>query len=295
MKQPLFKGRGVAIVTPFCDDNTIDFDAFGRVIDIQIKAGTKGIIVLGTTGEAATISDNEFNLIVDFAVKRVNGRIKVVVGVGKNCTAKSVFLSRQAAFFKADALLVVTPYYNKTTQNGLIEHFKAIAAATDLPIMLYNVPSRTGVSFEAQTYRELSKLPSINGVKEASGNQGLVLKTRHLCPDDFYFYCGNDEETVSMMSMGAVGCVSVLGNIAPEKLKQMCDFALVSDFKSALKIQIEMFDLIEGLFCEVNPIPVKAALAKMGLMSENLRLPLIKMSEKNREKLFNSIKKHGLI
>lgn len=295
MKKPVFRGSAVAVCTPFKSNGQIDYDAFATLIDFQIKNDTQAIVVMGTTGENPTISDEEFEMAVKFAITRTARRVPVIVGTGRNDTQHSVKLSKIAKQLGGDALLVVTPYYNKTTQAGLVAHVRAIADSTDLPIILYNVPSRTGMSFTAETYQELAKLPTVNGVKEASGNFTLLLQTLKKCPKDFYIYCGNDDQITAMMALGAVGVISVLANIAPSQTAQICNFCLEGQFEKSAQIQIDLCDLIDALFVETNPIPVKAALGAMGLCSSTLRLPLVDMSEKNKSVLFESMKKHKLL
>jgi len=295
MKKPVFYGSGVAIATPFNADGSIDYVSYGKLIDWQIAEGTKAIIVLGTTGENPTVSDAEFEKMVAFSIKQINKRVPAVVGTGKNDTHHSIVLSKLAQKLGADALLVVNPYYNKTTQAGLVAHMNAIADSVDIPIILYNVPSRTGMSFSADTYAELAKHRNINGVKEASGDFGLILRTRKKCPDDFYLYSGNDDQITSIMSLGGVGVISVLANIEPKKTQESCEAYLKGDVRRSAQLQIEYCDLIEALFVETSPIPVKAALAAMGKCGGTLRLPLIEMSEKGKQQLFASMKIHDLL
>ena len=295
MKKPIFYGSGVAVCTPFNDDNSVDFVSYQKLIEFQIANGTKALIVLGTTGENPTATDAEFEKIVSFAVKTVSKRIPVIVGTGRNDTAHSVALSIKAHRLGADALLVVSPYYNKTTQDGLVAHITAVASATDLPIILYNVPSRTGMSFTHQTYAKLAKLPTVNGVKEAGSDFTLLLRTLHACPKDFYIYCGNDDQITAMMALGAVGVVSVLANVAPKQTQDICAYALNKDFEKSAALQTELCDLIDALFTECNPIPAKAALTAMGLCKNNLRLPLVPISADNKKILISSLKRHGII
>lgn len=295
IKKPVFTGSGVAICTPFAPGGEIDYQAFERLIEFQISNGTRAIIILGTTGENPTVNDGEFKDVVKFAVSRINGRVPIVVGTGKNDTAHSVKLSQTAEKLGANALLLATPYYNKTTQAGLIAHIKTVAAATSLPIILYNVPSRTGMSFTPETYAELARLPTVNGVKEAGGDFTLLLRTLHKCPDDFYIYAGNDDQITAMMALGAVGVISVLANIEPKRTQELCRLALENDFAAAAALQIELCDLIDALFLETNPIPAKAALEAMSLCGGRLRLPLIPMGEKNKAALLSTMRKHGLI
>ena len=295
MRTPVFTGACTALVTPFDQHGNINYDAFGRLIDAQIAGGVDAVCVCGTTGESATMSIREHIAAVEFCVKRVDHRVKVIAGAGSNDTSAAVYLSQHAQDSGADALLHVTPYYNKASQTGLIKHYEYIADRTDLPIILYNVPSRTGVSFTAETYRALSENPKINGIKEASGNFSLLAHTRCLCPDDFYIWSGNDDQVVPMMSLGAKGVISVACNIIPEVMVSMSHLCLDNEFKSASKLQIQYMDLIDALFCEVNPIPVKAAMNLMGMDAGSLRLPLCDISDSNREVLRASMERMGLL
>lgn len=281
MRTPVFTGSCVAIATPFDANGNINYDAFGRLIDAQIAGGVDAICVCGTTGESATMTIREHIAAVDYCVERVNHRVKVIAGAGSNDTSAAVYLSLHAQDSGADALLHVTPYYNKCSQTGLVKHYEYIADRVELPIILYNVPSRTGVSFTAESYKILSENPKINGVKEASGNFSLLAHTRFLCGDDFYIWSGNDDQVVPMMSLGAKGVISVASNIIPEVMVKMTHLCLENDFEAASKLQIQYMDLIDALFCEVNPIPVKAALNLMGMEAGTLRLPLCDISEKN--------------
>ncbi len=295
MRTPVFTGSCPALVTPFDRQGSINYDAFGRLIDAQIEAGVDAVCVCGTTGESATMTIREHIAAVEYCVKRVNRRVKVIAGAGSNDTSAAVYLSQHAQDSGADALLHVTPYYNKASQTGLIKHYEYIAERVDLPIILYNVPSRTGVSFKAETYQILSQDPKINGVKEASGNFSLLAHTRFLCPDDFFIWSGNDDQVVPMMALGAKGVISVVSNIAPEVMVKMSHLCLENDFEAASKLQIRYMDLIDALFCEVNPIPVKAAMNLMGMEAGPLRLPLCDISEGNLERLRASMKRMDLL
>ena len=295
MRTPVFTGSCPALVTPFNEYGAIDYDAFGRQIDYQINSGVDAVCVCGTTGESATMSIREHIAAVEFCVKRVDHRVKVIAGSGSNDTSAAVYLSQHAQDSGADALLHVTPYYNKASQTGLIRHYEYIADRVDLPIILYNVPSRTGVSFTAETYRHLSQNPQINGVKEASGNFSLLAHTRYLCPDDFYIWSGNDDQVVPMMALGAKGVISVASNIIPEVMVEMSHLCLNNDFEAASRLQIQYMDLIDALFLEVNPIPIKTAMNLMGMDVGPLRLPLCEMSEKNLVTLEQSMSRMGLL
>ena len=294
-RTPVFTGNCVALATPFDENGNINYDAFGRLIDSQIEGGVDAVCVCGTTGESATMTIREHIAAVEFCVKRVNHRVKVIAGAGSNDTSAAVYLSLHAQDSGADALLHVTPYYNKCSQTGLMKHYEYIAERTELPIILYNVPGRTGVSFTAETYQVLSQNPKINGVKEASGNFSLLAHTRFLCPDDFYVWSGNDDQVVPMMSLGAKGVISVASNIIPQVMTKMSHLCLENDFQAASKLQIEYMDFIDALFCEVNPIPVKAALNLIGLEAGPLRLPLCDISPKNLEILKASMAAKNLI
>ncbi len=293
MKTPVFTGSGVAIVTPF-KNGEINFDKLGEFIDFQIAGGTSSIVICGTTGECSTMSLEEHIAAVDFTVKHVNKRCCVVAGSGSNDTAAALYLSQCAERSGADALLMVTPYYNKATQHGLIKHYTYVADRVNIPIILYNVPSRTGVGFTAETYYELSKHPLINGVKEASGDFTLIAKTRALCGDDLYFWSGNDDHTVPLMSLGGVGTISVLANILPQVLTDLCNLCLNGKFREASELQLKYIDLMDAMFIEVNPIPVKIAMNLLGMDAGELRLPLCDMLPSNLEKLKRSMNRMGL-
>ena len=295
MRTPVFTGSCPALITPFDQNNIINYDAFGRLIDAQIEAGVDAVCVCGTTGESATMSIREHIAAVEFCVKRVNHRVKVIAGAGSNDTSAAVYLSQHAQDSGADALLHVTPYYNKASQTGLIKHYEYIADRVELPIILYNVPSRTGVSFTAETYQVLSENPKINGVKEASGNFSLLAHTRFLCGDDFYIWSGNDDQVVPMMALGAKGVISVASNIVPEVMAEMTHLCLDNDFAAASQLQIRYMDLIDALFTEVNPIPIKAAMNLLGMDAGSLRLPLCGISDKNLDTLRRAMERAGLL
>ena len=295
MRTPVFTGSCPALVTPFDQNNIINYDAFGRLIDAQIEAGVDAVCVCGTTGESATMSIREHIAAVEFCVKRVNHRVKVIAGAGSNDTSAAVYLSQHAQDSGADALLHVTPYYNKASQAGLIKHYEYIADRVELPIFLYNVPGRTGVSFTAETYKVLSENPKINGVKEASGNFSLLAHTRFLCGDDFFIWSGNDDQVVPMMALGAKGVISVASNIVPKVMVKMSHLCLDNDFAAASRLQIQYMDLIAALFTEVNPIPIKAAMNLLGMEAGPLRLPLCDISEKNLEVLHRAMGRADLL
>ncbi len=292
-KTLLFTGSGVAIITPF-DGYKTNYDAFGKLIEDQIEKGTDAIIVCGTTGEASTMPDAEHLAAIEFAVKTVNGRIPVIAGTGSNETAHAIELSKKAEELGADGLLQVTPYYNKTSSKGLYEHFKAVAEAVNIPILLYNVPGRTGMNIPVPVLKELAKIPNIVGVKEASGNIGYTAKIAAEIPE-LYIYSGNDDMIVPVLSLGGKGVISVLANVMPKETHEMCAAFFDGNTEKARELQLKYFDLIKALFIEVNPIPVKTALNLMGFDAGNLRLPLTEMAEENLEVLKASMKKAGLI
>ena len=294
MKTPVFTGSSTAIVTPF-RDGKVDYKKLGELIDFQIAGGTSAITICGTTGESSTQSLEEHTATVDFCVKHVNSRVKVIAGTGSNDTQAALFLSQEAEKSGADAVLMVTPYYNKTTQLGLIKHYTFIADRINIPIIFYNVPSRTGMSFTAETYKELSKHPNVNGVKEAAGDFKLISATLSLCGDDFFVWSGNDEDTVPMMSIGAKGVISVISNIVPAAMAEMIGYCLNGDFKSAAEIHLKYLDLMGKLFIEVNPIPVKAAMNLMGMDVGEPRMPLCNLVPENLEKLRKSMEAVGLL
>ena len=294
MKVPVFLGSSTAIITPF-NDGKVDYRKLGELIDFQIAGGTAAITICGTTGEGSTLSLEEHTATVDFCVKHVNSRVKVIAGTGSNDTQAALFLSHEAEKSGADALLMVTPYYNKTTQRGLVKHYNFIADRVSTPIILYNVPGRTGMSFTTDTYKELSKHPNINGVKEASGNFSLIASTLASCGDELFVWSGNDEDVVPMMSIGAKGIISVLSNIVPSVIAEMTQFCLDGDFKSGAEIQLKYLDLVDKLFIEVNPMPVKAAMNLMGMEVGEPRMPLCNLAPDNLEKLRKSMAAVGLI
>lgn len=286
MQKPLFTGAGVAIITPFKADGTIHYDAFKRILDHQIAHSTDAIIIAGTTGESPTLPDKEHREVVAFTCEYVNHRVPVIAGAGSNHTNYAIELTRHALASGAEGVLSVTPYYNKTTQRGLVAHYTAIADAVDIPMILYNVPSRTGVGFTAETYAQLAKHPNINGTKEASGNFSLIADTMHLCAgEDFYIWSGNDDQIVPLMAMGGQGVISVLSNIAPQETHDLTQLCFDGDFAKAAKMQADYMPLINALFCEVNPIPVKKAMELLGWQSGGLRLPLYEMSPSNAQTL----------
>lgn len=294
MKKLIFKGAGVAIVTPFTEDG-INFPEFGRMIDAQIAGSTDAIIVAGTTGEAATMSDAEHKEAIKFAVEHTKGRVPVVAGTGSNDTAYAIQLSQYAEKVGADGLLLVTPYYNKCTQKGLVQHFNKIADSVNIPCILYDVPSRTGVSIKVPTYAELSRHPNIVAVKEANGDLSSILRLRFAVGDELAVYSGNDDQIVPILSLGGMGVISVLSNVAPKETHDICQLYFDGKVEEAAKLQIAFTDLADALFCETNPIPAKTAMRLMGYAAGPLRLPLSEMEPENLEKLKKALKAHNLI
>jgi 4-hydroxy-tetrahydrodipicolinate synthase len=294
LKDFVFKGAGVAIVTPF-DENGINFKELARLIDFNIDNGTQAIVITGTTGESATMSDEEHKEAIKFTVGHVNGKVAVIAGTGSNDTAYALQLSQYAQSVGADALLLVTPYYNKATQKGLIKHFTHIADNVNIPIILYNVPSRTGVNIQAQTYVELAKHPRIVAVKEASGDISAILKIREVCGDSLAIYSGNDDQIVPILSIGGKGVISVLSNIAPKDTQAICQLYFDGKVEESAALQTKYMDLIHALFIEVNPIPVKTALRLMDYQVGPLRMPLCDMEESDLVVLKTALKNHGLI
>lgn len=295
MKKTIFTGAGIAIVTPFNDDGSINYDRLGEMIDHQIENHTDAIIICGTTGEASTMTDEEHLECIKFAVKRTAGRVPVIAGTGSNDTKYAVELSKEAEAAGADALLLVTPYYNKTTQKGLILHFNTIADAVNIPIVLYNIPGRTGMNMEISTVKELAKHKNIVALKEASGNISYVAKLIAECGDNIDIYSGNDDMIVPVMSLGGKGVISVLSHILPKETHDMVQLCLDNDFAKATEMQIKYLDLINALFIEVNPIPVKEALNMTGWNVGPCRLPLCEMTEEHKSALRAALAKHGLI
>ena len=285
MREPVFTGACTAIVTPFDENSVIDYDAFSALIEEQITEEIDAICVCGTTGESATLSHREHIEAVEFCVRQVNHRVKVIAGAGSNNTVTAAELAQQGQKAGADALLVVTPYYNKATQAGLIRHYEYITDRVDIPLILYNVPSRTGVTFTPETYQALSQNSKINGVKEASGNFSLLMHTRVLCGEDFYIWSGNDDQVVPMMSLGAKGVISVASNVVPRQMVEMSHLCLQNDFAAASRLQLALTELMDALSIDVNPIPVKNALHLLGKHVGKLRLPLCDMPPEHLERL----------
>ena len=290
----IFKGSGVAIITPFNEDKTVDFETFEKLIEFQIANKTDAIVVCGTTGEASTLSEEEHISVVKFCVEKVAGRVPVISGAGSNSTRHSLNLCKKCEEIGVDGLLIVTPYYNKTTQKGIINHYKILAESVSLPIILYSVPSRTGLNIEPKTVLELSKIENIVGIKEASGNISQVVEIASICPKDFYIYSGNDNQILPILSVGGKGVISVLANVAPENTHNMVSSYLNGDFEKSINLQLDCIKLVNYLFCEVNPIPVKTALALMGFGKVNFREPLLEMEERDLENLKKAMKEYKI-
>ena len=281
MKQPVFTGAAVAIITPMHADGTVNFEELGRIIDDQIAHGTDAIVICGTTGESAALNHEEHVECIRFAVKHTAKRVPVIAGTGSNDTAFAIEISKEAEEAGADALLLVTPYYNKTSQAGLIAHYTAIANAVTLPCIIYNVPSRTGVNLQPATLAELAKLPNVNAVKEASGNISQVADVAALCGEELNIYSGNDDQIVPILSLGGKGVISVLSNVAPQETHDLTQLCLENRYPEAAQMQFKYHSLIDALFCEVNPIPVKKAMELLGWKVGDLRLPLVEPSEEH--------------
>lgn len=295
MKHTVFEGAAVALVTPFNEDGSINYDEFAKIIDYQIENKTDALVVCGTTGEPSTMPDEEHVEAMRFAIEYTKKRVPVIAGTGSNDTAYCKELSQKAEKMGADALLLVTPYYNKCTQKGLKLHYENVAASVDIPMILYSVKSRTGVNIAPETLAELSKIDNIVAVKEASGNISQVAKIKALCGDNLDIYSGNDDQIIPILSLGGIGVISVLSNVMPEYTHNIVADYLSGNRENALKAQLDVLDLIDALFCEVNPIPVKTAMNLMGFNAGPLRLPLCDMEEQNLLKLKKALKNHNLI
>jgi 4-hydroxy-tetrahydrodipicolinate synthase len=293
-KQTIFRGAATALITPLTPAG-VDYEALGKLIDWQIEQGIDALVIAGTTGEGATLTYDEHQEVIRYSVERAAGRVPIIAGSGSNDTSRAVTLSRFSCDAGADALLVVTPYYNKATQKGLIAMYNTIADAVDKPIILYNVPSRTGVGIEPSTYLALAEHPNIVGIKEANGNISKIVETARLVGDKLDIYSGNDDQVVPILSMGGSGVISVLSNVMPAQTHEMCQRFYDGDLAGAAKLQMEYLPLINALFSEVNPIPVKAAMAAMGWCENYLRMPLTRMEPEHWEKLKTIMQAHGLI
>ena len=292
----IFKGAGVAIVTPFHEDGSINYEKFAELIEEQIAGGTDAIIVCGTTGEASTLTHEEHLDLIRFCAEKVNGRVPVVAGTGSNCTKTAVYLSTEAEKYGVDALLLVTPYYNKATQKGLYEHFKQIADSVKLPIILYNVPSRTGCNILPQTVVKLcTEVSNIVAIKEASGNISQVAKLMSLADGKVDLYSGNDDQVVPLLSLGGLGVISVVSNVAPRQMHDICQKFFDGDVAGSMQEQLRAIELCDALFCEVNPIPVKTAMNLMGKNVGPLHMPLSEMEPKNVEILRTALQNYGIL
>ena len=294
MKKTIFTGAGVAIVTPMNPDESINFEELGRLIDHQIENGTDAIVICGTTGESSTMTDQEHVDCIAYAVERTAGRVPVIAGAGSNHTSYAVWMSQEAKKAGADALLHVTPYYNKTSQAGLIRHFYTIADATDLPVILYNVPSRTGIGIQPETYVKLAQHPNIAAIKEANSDISKIVETFALVGDQLDIYSGNDDQIVPILSMGGQGCISVLSNVVPRETVAITDQFFAGNVAEAARLQCQFMPLIRSLFCESNPIPVKAAMAALGFCENYLRLPLVPMEQDHYETMLQRMRELGL-
>lgn len=292
MKYPMFEGSCVALVTPFTEDG-INYDKLEELIEWQIKEGTDAILICGTTGEASTMPDEEHQEVIKFAVRKIAGRVHVMAGTGSNDTKHAIELSKYAESVGVDSILSVTPYYNKTTQEGLYRHFKAIAESVKIPVVLYNVPSRTNLNINPETLKRLSEVPNIVAVKECNLNQ--VAQTRLLCGDDLIIYSGEDGNVVPLMALGGKGVISVAANVIPADMHKMVQSFLKGDLEESQKMQINMINLVNALFCEVNPIPVKAAMNEMGMNVGKCRMPLVDISEKGLNTVRAALSEYGLL
>lgn len=288
MKKILFTGAATALITPF-KDGVVDYEAFGNIIEAQIAGGIDALVVCGTTGEASTLDDAEHRDVMAYCINKVAHRVPVIAGTGSNDTAYAIELSKCAEEMGADGLLLVTPYYNKTSQTGLIHHFTAIADSVNIPCLLYNVPSRTGVNILPETYLELSKHKNIVGFKEANGNISAMAKTMSLVGDELAMYSGDDDQTVPILSLGGKGVISVLSNVAPDVAHNICSLFFEGKIKESRELSLKHLELMNALFCDVNPVPVKAAMAKLGYCNEEMRLPLYPLNDANREKLYKAM------
>lgn len=295
MKKRIFKGAGVALVTPMHQDGSVNFQKLGELIDFQIAGGTDCIIICGTTGETSTLETDEHIRCINFAVEKTAGRIPVITGVGSNHTAYAVMMAKEAKKAGVDGILCVTPYYNKASQQGLVRHYNSIADTTDLPIVLYNVPSRTGCNIQAETYLELSKHPNIVATKEASGDISAIAKIRALCGDELNIYSGNDDQIVPILSLGGIGVISVLSNVMPRETHDICRLFFEGKIEESRDLQISLIGLVGALFCDVNPIPVKAALNMMGFEVGGYRLPMCETTPEKLKLIKKELSLHNLI
>lgn len=295
MKEPIFTGAAVAIITPMNEDGTVNYDEFAKFVDWQLENGTDAIVICGTTGESSTLEVDEHIECIRWCINYVNGRCKVIAGTGSNSTASAIEMSKEACEDGADALLLVTPYYNKTSQRGLIAHYKAIHDATDKPIILYNVPSRTGVNILPETAAEIAKLPRVNGIKEASGNLDQIAKINKLCGDELNIWSGNDDQIVDVLERGGKGVISVLSNVCPQETHDIVAKYLDGDTEGSKALMDKYMKLAKTLFCDVNPIPVKEAVNMLGFNAGHCRLPLIDMTDENKALMKTVLEEYKLI
>jgi len=295
MKKPLFTGSGTALITPFDKENHINYPKLKELIEMQIKGHTDALIICGTTGESPSLEEREHIQIVEKTVEYTRGRIPVIAGAGSNNTKHACFLAKEAKKAGADGLLVVTPYYNKTSQEGLIAHYYTIAEQTDLPIIVYHIPGRTGVTIQPETMQKLAKHPNIIAIKEASGDISMVAKIRALCGDEFAVYSGNDDQIVPILSLGGSGVISVLSNIMPKETHDLCQYFFDGKVKESATLQLKLLKLIHALFIDVNPIPVKEALNLMGFAVGDCRLPLYPLNQARKEILISALKEQDLL
>lgn len=295
MKNPIFTGAGTALVTPFDENGKVNFKKLKELIEFQINGKADAIIICGTTGESATLSDDEHIEIIRFTVKCAEKRIPVIAGTGSNCTSHAVMMSNEAEKAGVDGLLIVTPYYNKTSQDGLIKHYEFISRNVSTPIIVYNVPSRTGVDIKPETYFEISRFQNVCGAKEANGSISSIVKTMSLCPEDFYIYSGNDDQTAAICALGGKGVISVMSNILPEETHRIAEYGISGKTDESSALQKKYISLCDALFSDVNPIPVKEAMNLMGMNVGKNRLPLWKMSKAKKENLKAVLKNYNLI
>jgi 4-hydroxy-tetrahydrodipicolinate synthase len=293
MKKTVFKGIATALITP-TDENGVNYDQFGRLIDWQIEEGIDGLVICGTTGESSTLTDEEHRRVIAYSVERAAGRVPIIAGTGSNETDYALELTKSACESGVDAVLVVTPYYNKATQKGLVKMYNTIADASTKPVILYNVPSRTGVNIEPSTYEALAEHENIVAIKEANGNISKIVETMARVRGKLDLYSGNDDQIVPLMSLGGIGCISVLSNVIPKQTREICTRFFAGDVAGSAELQFKYFELISALFCEVNPIPVKAAMAAMGFCENFFRLPLTTMELQNYERLIRCMREQGL-
>ena len=295
MKEPIFTGAAVAIITPMNEDGSVNYPEFERFVDWQLENGTDAIVICGTTGESSTLDEDEHMECIKWCIDYVNGRCKVIAGTGSNSTATAIKMSKEACEYGADALLLVTPYYNKTSQRGLIAHYTAIHEATDKPLILYNVPSRTGVNILPETAAEIAKLERVNGIKEASGNLDQIAKLHELCGDDLNIWSGNDDQIVDVMERGGYGVISVLSNVCPQETHDIVAKYLDGDIEGSKSMMAKYEKLAKIMFCDVNPIPVKEAVNMIGYNAGHCRLPLIDMTDENKALMKQTLEEYGLI